>query len=303
MSLVHNSIAVVCDGKLVSDAAAGPVPWWSFGKTVLAAAALVLVRDGKLALDTPLADKPYTLRQLLQHTAGVPNYSDLDIYAEAVERHAQPWPVADMLARVHSEQLLFAPEQGWRYSNTGYLLVRQLIETALDTDLQHALRQLVFSPLGIEDVSVAVTPTDLLTTQWGNPAGYHPDWVYHGLLIGSPASAALLLDRLLAGHLLPATLLAEMMAPVALGEKLPGRPAVSFGYGMGLMTAQDGPAGKSCGHSGAGPMSVAAVYHFPGWRRTVAVFAPVADQAVAEWAAVHAAMAATPASAPACPRS
>ncbi len=51
-----------------------PVPWWSLTKTALAAAALALVAGGALALDRPLPGKPFTLRQLLQHTAGVPDY-------------------------------------------------------------------------------------------------------------------------------------------------------------------------------------------------------------------------------------
>lgn len=36
------------------------VPWWSFGKTVLAATALTLVRDGLVALDEPVAQGPFT---------------------------------------------------------------------------------------------------------------------------------------------------------------------------------------------------------------------------------------------------
>ena len=67
------------------DRLAPPVPWWSLTKTALAAGALTLVADGRLALDAPLLPKPYTLRQLLQHTAGVPNYGDLVEYHEAVE--------------------------------------------------------------------------------------------------------------------------------------------------------------------------------------------------------------------------
>jgi len=291
MSLSLSVTAIVEDGHLVQDAAARPVPWWSFGKTVLAAAALVLVRAGKLTLDTPLTGKPYTLRHLLRHCAGVPNYSELDAYAHAVDRNESPWAVTDMLGRVQSEQLLFAPGQGWRYSNTGYLLLRQLIEMTMGADLQQSLQQLVFTTLAINDVTVATDPADLMATAWGNAGGYHPGWVYHGLLIGTPASAALLLDRLLTGQLLPDALLAQMMDPVALGDTLPGRPWGGFGYGMGLMLAQHGPAGKSCGHTGAGPMSVAAVYHFPERRRTVASFAVTRDQSVAEWAAIAAAIA------------
>jgi len=49
------------------DAAAPPVPWWSVRKTVLAAGALVLVAEGRLVLDLPLAGRAFTLRQLLAH--------------------------------------------------------------------------------------------------------------------------------------------------------------------------------------------------------------------------------------------
>jgi CubicO group peptidase (beta-lactamase class C family) len=50
------------------------VPWWSFSKTVLAAGVLVLVDRRKLDLDAPIAGAPYTLRHLLQHTSGLPDY-------------------------------------------------------------------------------------------------------------------------------------------------------------------------------------------------------------------------------------
>jgi len=49
----------------------------------IAAGALALVRDGQLALDEPLPDRPYTLRQLLQHRAGVADYGKLSAYHDA----------------------------------------------------------------------------------------------------------------------------------------------------------------------------------------------------------------------------
>lgn len=293
----HNSVdiatitAVVADGKLIPGAEdTRPVLWWSYTKTVLAAAALALVRDDKLALNAPLPGRPYSLRQLLNHQTGVPNYSDLQAYAHAVARGDQPWSADDMLDRVQHERLLFAPGQSWRYSNTAYLLVRRLIEDSVGADLQQALQELVFSPLAIEGVRLALTPADIAETAWGNPDNYDPGWVYHGLLAGPAASAALLLDRLLRGTLLPPHLLAEMTHQIPLGETLPGRPGSGFGYGLGLMIARGGPAGSSCGHSGAGPLSVAAVYRFADYDRTVACFAPVTNEAVVEWAAHHAAM-------------
>ena len=54
-------MAAVVDGTVaVGDVADTPVPWWSFTKTALAAAALVLVDAGRLTLDTPLAGQRYT---------------------------------------------------------------------------------------------------------------------------------------------------------------------------------------------------------------------------------------------------
>ena len=99
--------AAVVDGTVaVGDVADPPVPWWSFTKTVLAAAALVLVDAGRLTLDTPLAGQRYTLRQLLQHRAGVPDYGSLADYHDAVRRVEPPWPVADCSSRMNSH----APE-------------------------------------------------------------------------------------------------------------------------------------------------------------------------------------------------
>jgi len=160
--------------------------------------------------------------------------------------------------------------------------VRRLIEDAVGLSLQRALEQLVLAPLDIHDVTLARTPDDLAASAWANAAGYHPDWVYHGLLLGSPAAAALLLERLLTTDLLPPALLAEMLRKTPLGESLPGRPARNFGYGAGLMISEG-----AIGHTGAGPVSVAAVYRYADAGCTVAAFAPVADQAVAEWAAFN----------------
>ena len=66
------------------------VPWWSFTKTVMAAAALVLVARGRLDLDGPVPGRPFVLRHLLQHTAGIASYGGLAAYHEAVGRGEPP---------------------------------------------------------------------------------------------------------------------------------------------------------------------------------------------------------------------
>jgi CubicO group peptidase (beta-lactamase class C family) len=271
-------VTAVADDDVVQSDEDVAVPWWSYTKTVLAAATLRLVAQGRFRLDEPVAGASFTLRQLLQHRAGLPDYGPLSEYHEAVAAGETPWPTAELLQTVRADRLLFEPGQGWSYSNVGYLLVRQLIEEAAGASLGPALNTLVLDPLGVSGVSVAKVPEDLDATFWGNASRYHPGWVYHGLLIGPAGSAALLLHRLLAGLLLPSPLLSAMCAPHSVSGPMSGRPWRSAGYGLGLMLGVGEPPGRYIGHTGAGPGSTAAVYQRAterGARRTAAAFAPV----------------------------
>ncbi len=127
-------------------------PWWSFTKTVLAIAALRLVEVGKLELDAPLPHKRYTLRQLLLHRAGVPNYGRLEAYHEAVAKGEDAWPRARLLDAVSADTLDFEPGTAWSYSNVGYLFVRDAIEEAAGLPLGETLREWVLEPLGLASV-------------------------------------------------------------------------------------------------------------------------------------------------------
>ena len=224
------------------------------------------------------------MRQLLRHDAGLRDYAELPEYFAAVERSDPPWTVAELLAQVRADTPAYAPGIGWTYSNVGYLLVRQLIETAFGADLETALQALVFAPVGIGEVRLAREPADLAVSAWGNSLNYHPGWVYHGLLVGPPREAALWMHALMTGRLLPPHLLAAMLDRRALDVPRAGRPWGSAGYGLGVMIDIASPLGRSFGHSGEGPGSVCAVYHFPDCDppRTVAAFAPDKDVGAVE---------------------
>src|SRR5690606_25075814 len=104
----------------------------------LAAAALSLVQDGLVALDDPVAEGPFTLRQLLRHEAGLADYGELADYHAAVARQEEPWPAEEMLRRLDASRLRYTPGAGWRYSNVGYLYVARLIERLTDLPLDEA---------------------------------------------------------------------------------------------------------------------------------------------------------------------
>lgn len=284
-------LTLITNGRLETPDEPGVVlPWWSFTKTVLAAVALTLVRDGRVGLDDALPGQPFTLRQLLRHEAGLADYSELAAYHAAVAAHETPWSAADMLQRLDAERLRYAPGDGWRYSNVGYLYVRNLIERLTDLPLREALAQRAFAPLGLGQVQLVRTRADLGGTTLPGAADYDPGWVYHGLLVGPLAEAGLFLDHLLSGHLLPQALVREMQAARLLGGPIPGRPWTAPGYALGLMQGAADNGLLLSGHTGSGPGSVVAVYHcaLDGRSATCAAFRADEDQAAVETAVVRA---------------
>ncbi|WPN49910.1 MULTISPECIES: serine hydrolase domain-containing protein [unclassified Pseudomonas] len=246
--------------SLAPDRSEPLVPWWSFTKTVLAVTALSLVRDGRVGLDDPVLDQPFTLRQLLRHEAGLADYGELAEYHSAVANHESAWPAGEMMQRLEGTRLRYSPGTAWRYSNVGYWLIGRLIERVTDLALEEAVSCRAFTPLGLSGVHFAKTRADLQATCLGKSSRYDPAWVYHGLLIGPLSHAALWLDRLLGADLLSTDLLQQMQTARTLGGPIPGRPWIAPGYGLGVMQGPIEGGLTLCGHTGCGPGSVIAVY-------------------------------------------
>jgi D-alanyl-D-alanine carboxypeptidase len=285
-------LIVCCVGdRLTGDVDAGVVPWWSVTKTAMAAAALILSERGRLTLDAPLPGKPFTLRQLLRHDAGLRDYTAVPAYLAAAGAGSAPWSEAELLSRVEADRLAYTPGDGWTYSNVGYLMVRRAIEHAFEADLEAALQALVFAPLHVRGVHIARNPEDMRRSAFGNPDNYHPGWVYHGLLMGPPREAARFMHGLMSGQLLSPNLLAKMLERRALAVPPGDRPWKTAGYGLGVMMDIETELGRCFGHSGEGPGSVCAVYHFPDCSppRTVAAFAADETAGVVERAMLAAA--------------
>ena len=251
-----------------------PVPWWSFTKTVLAVAALRLVDHGKLDLDALVEERPFTLRQLLRHEAGLPDYGSISRYHEDVAAGRMPWPVTSMLAAVQADRLLFEPGTGWAYSNIGYLMVAQAIEAGSGVSLTAALPSLVFDPVGLQTARLAMSADDLVGVEMGAAAGYDPRWVYHGLITGTVADAGCLLHALVTGELLRPSTLSAMLE----GHPLPQHRSETHpdpAYGLGVMLSATDPQLHPMGHTGEGPGSRIAVY-------------ALADRVAAVWTALPA---------------
>lgn len=276
-------------GRQAGDCSTALVPWWSFTKTLVAACALRLVDQGRLALNVPLSGLPYTPHQLLQHRAGVGSYGESPEYHAAVARGDTPWSDEELLARHPPAKVSFPPGTGWAYSNVGYLLLRRLIENIYGAGLKDALSEIVLAPLGLRSSRLAETRADMDTTVFEGGHGYHPGWVFHGTVIGPVLEAAQALHGILRSDLLEPASRAALLDRHPIGGSLPGRPWQTTGYGLGLMMGSMQHPGMRqplpmIGHSAGGPGSVGAVYQ--GFRagdiRTVAVFRAGTDEGIAE---------------------
>ncbi|WP_158543529.1 serine hydrolase domain-containing protein [Dyella solisilvae] len=136
---------------------ATPDTWFEIGsitKQFTAAAILQLQEAGKLSIDAPLAtylpDAPHagevTLRQLLSHTSGLPEYLDgPDAEAFAIK----PQTPAAVLARVAGKPLDFKPGSRWSYSNTGYFLLGRVIEVVSGQTYDQYIREHLLEPAGM----------------------------------------------------------------------------------------------------------------------------------------------------------
>lgn len=264
-------------------------PYWSFTKTAIAICALKLHERGLVDLDERLEGERFTLRHLLSHTSGLPDYSSLSDYHRAVAADEAPWPRHKLLDAALEQGFLFEPGQGWSYSNVGYMLARERIEAASGQDFAALVDEIVGRPLGLKSIEFATTREQFCRVHWRGGTTYHPGWVYHGCLIGTAEDAARLLHGLIGGALLSAATLDGMRKRIPLGGALEGRPWTDCGYGLGLMIGRVGQVGTALGHSGGGPFSTNAVYHFPDRVHpvTVASFGEGQTEGRAEFEAVE----------------
>lgn len=254
---------------------------YSVTKSLIATVILQLVEQGQLALDMPVQTylaqlplaTPVTLRQLLNHTGGLPDYGGLPAYTEALQADpTHPWTADDFLGQTLPRGLTFAPGQGWDYSNIGFLLLRRVIEAVLHTSLREAFQKRLFAPLGLQQTCVAQTLADApqLTPGYSSFFSaddslqdvrtlYHPGWVSHGVVIASAPELARLVDALFTGRLIGPHSLAAMLEPVLVPHTHPffEQPA----YGLGVMLDARSRYGLIAGHAGGGPGYSAGALH------------------------------------------
>ena len=126
----------------------------SLSKQFTAAAVMLLVADGRLRYDAEvsslLADLPpfahgVTVRHLLNHTSGLPDYEDFVPDSQSVQVHDAEVP--QLIARAPGTY--FTPGTRYSYSNTGYVLLALVVERVSGQRFGDFLRDRIFAPLGM----------------------------------------------------------------------------------------------------------------------------------------------------------
>ncbi len=202
----------------------------SLTKQFTAAAVLVLAERGKLSLDEPVTRylpeyagryDQVTLAQLLGHTSGIPNFTELPAYAQF---KLTPHKAAETVALVKDLPLDFAPGQRFKYSNTGYVLLGQVIEAVSGQSYGAFLESALLARAGMRDTAVDETTRVVFSRAQGY-AGDGPGHLRHADFIdmsvpgaaGSLASTAPDLQRwqaaLYGGRLLSSASLQRMTTP------------------------------------------------------------------------------------------
>ncbi len=128
----------------------------SVTKQFTAALILMAAEEGALSLDdelrTRLPDYPetgegITIRHLLAHTSGIPNYTDFPAVQDDAFRE---WSQDELVAIFSNEPLDFQPGAAWKYSNSGYILLGMIAEDVFGQTYDTLLEDKVFSPLGMD---------------------------------------------------------------------------------------------------------------------------------------------------------
>jgi D-alanyl-D-alanine carboxypeptidase len=240
----------------------------SLTKMFVAVVCLQLVEEGQLELSDPIADwlpkevsdrmtnsKKITIRQLLNHTSGLP-----DPYNEAFKRSVtanptQKWQAKEVLEYAEGKSAA-VPRGSFFYSNTNYLLLELIIEKVTGNSLTQEIRQRITEPLELKDT--------FMETHEPIPGGFvqgYQDWnddgkaenvtnpllndglgLGDGGLVSSAPDVARLMRSLFGkGTLLSSTSLEQMMTLVESDRR--------GGYGLGIAYAPT-VWGEAWGHTG-----------------------------------------------------
>ena len=221
----------------------------SMTKQFTALLVLQFVNDGKMNLDGHLSDYlPYyrkdignrvTVRQLLSHTSGIPNFISAPGFLDGPASRTT-YTVKDFAQKYCSGDLEFEPGTRFHYSNSGYFLLGAILEEVSGSSYEHLLKDRIFTPVGMNDSGYADAETIIPHRASGyersnnglqNARFYDMSIPFAAGALYSTVGDLLLWDQALYGQrLLPADLRDLLFKP----------NLESYGFGWGILIPKPG---------------------------------------------------------------
>ncbi|MBN4080507.1 beta-lactamase family protein [Beggiatoa alba] len=246
---------------------------YSITKTFTAIVVLKLVEKGLILLDDPInkvltnlqIPAAVTIKRLLNHTSGVPSYTDLPDYMHATkENPSEPWSFEYVIERTCKGELDFEPGEKWYYSNTGYMLLLLMIESVTGESFAQNIDKFILQKIGLKNTYVAQDIDNgrltngycrYLNNEEKNEnitRHYNPWWCKTGLIVSTSLEVSKLYESLFNGKLVSSGSLSKMTKAIPIMQSADPRfnkPS----YGFGLMMDPESDYGASYGHGGDGP--------------------------------------------------
>ena len=248
----------------------GEVRVGSNTKTFVAVVVMQMVQEGKVGLDEPIETylpglirgegvdgSRITVRQLLQHTSGLPEYTDTtpgsgDIFQ--IKDHYIP--PRDLLDTALGKPAAFEPGTQWAYTNTNYVVLGMLVERVSQRPVGEQIDQRIVKKLGLSHTYFPAPGEEKI--RGTHPQGYHlsaggkladitemdPAWAWAaGAMVSTPSELNTFFQAVFDGRLLSQASIDEMKKGVDTG-------AGGAVYGLGLIGTPLSCGGTSWGHNG-----------------------------------------------------
>ncbi|WP_026811108.1 serine hydrolase domain-containing protein [Arenibacter latericius] len=155
----------------------------SISKLYTAVAATKLVKENRLSFDKTLAyylpefkdrienAEEITLRMMIQHRSGIPNFTDNPNYWQNEQENN-----LNALDFALDLPASFKPNRGYEYSNTNYLLLRRIMDDILGYSHNRYIQEKILNPLDLKNTFFSITEVDLDDVMSGYYVGYEEDF-------------------------------------------------------------------------------------------------------------------------------
>lgn len=177
----------------------------SITKLYIAVATTKLVKEGRLSLDKTLAEyfpelaesieysDKITLRMMVQHRSGIPNFVDHPDYWTKPPKNRQ-----ETLEYALDLPADFIPGEDYGYSNTNYMLIEDLIDKTLGYSHQEYIKERILIPLGLKNTFGSLNEVNMDDVMSGYYVGVETDFKYEntGLMLATAKDVGIFLRAL-----------------------------------------------------------------------------------------------------------